>query len=172
LSIGRLERYKGHHRAIEAFPAVLKRYPDARLMIIGHGPYEPTLRRLISEHRLEESVTIEAIPPSNRDRLASLLLAAALVVLLSDYEAHPVAVAEALSLRRRVLVNNTSGLKELADRGLARALHPNATASEVAEAMSEELRSAPLPGGIELATWDDCVKRLLKGYREAMAQSR
>jgi glycosyltransferase involved in cell wall biosynthesis len=172
LSVGRLERYKGHHRAIEAFPAVLKRYPDAHLMIIGHGPYEQVLRRLIAERRLQASVTIESIPPDNRERLASLLSEAALVVLLSDYEAHPVAVAEALSLGRRVLVNNTSGLKEIADRGLARATRPDATASEVAEAMLEELSSQSPTRGIELASWDECAHSILESYKEVVARSR
>ena len=39
-SVGRLERYKGHHRVIEAFPETLRRRPDARLQIVGTGPYE------------------------------------------------------------------------------------------------------------------------------------
>jgi glycogen synthase len=169
LSIGRLERYKGHHRAIEAFPEVLQRCPDARLMILGHGPYEPALRRLIAKHDLADAVTIESIPTDNRGRLASLLANAALVVLLSEYEAHPVAVTEALSLGRRVLVNNTTGLKQIADRGFARPVPPNATASEVAEAMLAELGGQSFRHDIEVGTWDDCAWRLLETYREALA---
>ena len=37
-SIGRLESYKGHHRVIAAFPAVLEREPEARLLVVGTGP--------------------------------------------------------------------------------------------------------------------------------------
>jgi len=40
LSVGRLEQYKGHHRAIAAFPALLQRVPAARLQIVGSGAYE------------------------------------------------------------------------------------------------------------------------------------
>src|SRR4051812_4994715 len=43
-SIGRLERYKGHHRVIDALPHVLRSRPDARLWIAGSGPYEGPLR--------------------------------------------------------------------------------------------------------------------------------
>ncbi len=171
LSIGRLERYKGHQRAVEAFPKVLQRYPDAHLMIIGQGPYEAQLRELIAKHDLQQYVTIESIPPSNRGRLTSLLSAAALVVLLSDYEAHPVAVAEALSVGRRVLVNNSTGLKEVAERGLARATDQSATASEIAVAMIEELSADRIVHGAELPTWDDCAQRLIDGYQEATSRS-
>jgi hypothetical protein len=41
---------------------------------------------------------------TDRMGMATVLARAALVVLLSDYEAHPVAVMEALTLGRRVLV--------------------------------------------------------------------
>ena len=168
LSIGRLERYKGHQRAIEAFPKVLQRYPDAHLMIIGQGPYEPQLRQLIAKYSLQDHVTIEIIPPDNRGRLTSLLSSAALVVLLSDYEAHPVAVVEALSVGRRVLVNNSTGLKEIADQGLARATDQSATASEIAEAMIEELSAGASIHRAELPTWDDCATRLIQSYRETL----
>ena len=171
LSIGRLERYKGHHRAIEAFGQVLRRCPDAHLMILGHGPYERPLRRLIAKHGLEDSITIESIPTEKRDRLAAILANAALVVLLSEYEAHPVAVTEALSCGRRVLVNYAAGLKEVADSGFARSVPPNATSSEVAEAMLAELSAAPLNRGMGLASWDDCAQRLLETYKKALAAS-
>jgi len=50
--------------------------------------------------------------------MASVLSTADLVVLLSEYEAHPVAVMEALALGRRVLTSDTSGFAELAQKGL------------------------------------------------------
>jgi len=40
VSGGRLERYKGHHRAIAALPELIRRVPDARLYVVGTGPYE------------------------------------------------------------------------------------------------------------------------------------
>ena len=49
VSVGRLERYKGHHKAIEALPYLLKTQPEARVEILGAGPYEPELRALAEE---------------------------------------------------------------------------------------------------------------------------
>ena len=48
---------------------------------------------------------------------------------MSDYEANPVAVMEALALGRKVVVADTSGLSELASEGLATAVPPNASTS-------------------------------------------
>src|ERR1700733_4156028 len=37
VSVGRLERYKGHHRILRAFPAILAKETDARLVLAGSG---------------------------------------------------------------------------------------------------------------------------------------
>lgn len=63
ISIGRLERYKGHHRVIAAFPDLLRQVPDARLLVLGEGPYEPQLRSLVQKIALDDHVTIGSIPP-------------------------------------------------------------------------------------------------------------
>ena len=38
VSVGRLERYKGHHRILRALPAILAQAPNARLLLVGSGP--------------------------------------------------------------------------------------------------------------------------------------
>ena len=43
-SIGRLERYKGHHRVLAAFPYVLEEKPESRLYIVGSGPMSRAAR--------------------------------------------------------------------------------------------------------------------------------
>jgi glycosyltransferase involved in cell wall biosynthesis len=164
LSIGRLERYKGHHRAIAAFPEVLRRFPDARLQILGDGPYKYKLHALINELRLDEPVTIASIPPGERERLASTIGAASLVVLLSDYEAHPVAVVEALALRRPVLTTYCSGLMEIVQQGLARAVPLNACSMQIAEAIIAQLESRPSPSEVELPTWERCTDKIIEIY--------
>jgi glycosyltransferase involved in cell wall biosynthesis len=164
ISIGRLERYKGHHRAIAAFPDLLQRVPDARLLILGEGPYETQLRTLVRRLALEDYVTIGSIPPKERQRMADLLATAGLVVLFSEYEAHPVAVMEALSLGRQVLVSDTSGLHELAEKGLCRAVPLSASREQLASMMADELQNRREVPETSLPDWDRCADELFRVY--------
>ena len=164
LSVGRLEKYKGHHRILEALPLILKQRPDARLHILGTGPYESRLNDLAHELGVAQQTEIGGIPPGNRETMALTLSSASLVTLFSEYEAHPIAVMEALSLQRPVLVADTSGLSELAERGLVRAIPLNSTNEQVAEAVLEQLRSPAAVPTIDLPTWDECAGSLLSLY--------
>jgi glycosyltransferase involved in cell wall biosynthesis len=168
VSSGRLERYKGHHRVIEAMPELLRRVPGARLRVVGKGPYEDELHRLIDRLGLRAQVTIESVPGGDRQQMADLLARAGLVVLFSDYEAHPVAVLEALSLRRPVLVTDTSGLGEIARNGLCRALPLGAAPHELAAAMAEELAARRVVPDLALPDWDACAQTLSEIYRDML----
>ncbi|WP_441708493.1 glycosyltransferase family 4 protein [Hyphomicrobium sp. 2TAF46] len=170
LSVGRLERYKGHHRAIDAMPRLLRLRPDVRLQIVGSGPYEPALRARIARRGLADRVSIRSIPPSNRGDMAALMAEARLFVLFSNYEAHPVAVLEALSLNKTVVVTSTSGLKEIADRGLARAVPLDARAAVIAAAMHEAISAQKPAAAVKLTTWDECAAELEAVYRRVLAE--
>lgn len=170
VSIGRLERYKGHHRAIEAMAALRERIPGAHLLILGSGRQEAKLLRLAARLGLAPAVTVRSIPPSRRDELSDVISSAGVVVLLSEYESHPVAVMEAISLGRPVVVAATTGLIELAESGLVRVVPFTAAADELAEVLSDELR-APTPISGPVPTWDDCVVELLSVYRRVATAS-
>jgi glycosyltransferase involved in cell wall biosynthesis len=172
LSIGRLERYKGHQRILAALPAILAQRPDVRLRIVGEGPYEPALRRLAQQLGVAGRVEIGAIPPQNRGSMRALLARAALVALLSEYETHPLAALEAISQQRPVLVADTSGLRELADRGLARAIPLQSTPRQVAAAALRQLEQPLAPGRIALPTWDECASALLALYHTILQERR
>jgi glycogen synthase len=168
-SVGRLERYKGHHRLIEALPWILERQPDARVWIAGSGPYEPELQSLARRLGVENHVEIRAIPPSQREAMAAELSRASLVVLLSEYETQPAAVLEGLALGRPALVADTSGLSELGRRGLARAIPLESSPSEVADAVLDQLRNPQVPTNLHLPTWDECASQLEALYLNVAA---
>lgn len=164
-SVGRLERYKGHQRMIAALPHILQQRPDVRLWIAGAGPYKNELERLAATLGVADRVEIRAVPAEDRATMATELAKAALVTVLSDYETHPIAALEALALGRPLLVTDTSGLRELAERGLARAVPLASPASEVAAAVLEQLQHPLLPAALTLPSWDDCARELLLLYQ-------
>jgi glycosyltransferase involved in cell wall biosynthesis len=159
-SVGRLEKYKGHQRVIAALPEVLKRRPDARVWIAGDGPYEGELRQLAEHLGVSERVEIRGVPALERARFAEQLSQASLMTLLSEYETHPMAAMEAVALGVPVLVANTSGLSELADDGLARAIDLKATPRETAVAMLHQIENPLRPTEINLPSWDRCTADL------------
>jgi len=167
-SVGRLERYKGHHRILAAMPEVLRRRPDARLLILGTGPYKDELQRMVLELGLAGQVQIRSIPPADRQAMAETLSMCAMVVLLSEFETHPIAVLEALSLGRPALVADTSGLAEIAEAGLARAIPLHSSPQAVASAVLEQLEHPLIPEHVHLPTWDECASQLLALYQDIL----
>ena len=168
LSVGRLERYKGHHRLIAAWPHVLRQRPDTYLRIVGSGPYEATLRGMAESLGVSARVQIGAIAPTDRQGMGTVIAGAQLVALLSDYEAHPISVMEALAMGRPVLVAGTSGLQEIADKGLARVVPLESSPEDVARAVLGELASRiSVKPEIALPTWEECAASLESIYRSA-----
>jgi glycosyltransferase involved in cell wall biosynthesis len=167
-SIGRLERYKGHQRIIAALPYIIKQCPNVQLWIAGVGPYESTLHDLANKLNVSDHVEIRAVPVSERERMAEEVSQAALVVLFSEYETHPIAVLEAIALGCPALVAATSGLNELADKGLAKAISLDSTPRQIAEAVLEQLRQPHLPPPFKLPTWDECATDLFSLYQKVV----
>ncbi len=112
VSVGRLEKYKGHHRVIQAMPKVIEHIPDARLRIVGIGPYESTLRNMVKKLNVSEYVEIKGVPPGDGEGMVTVIAQASLVTLLSEHEAQGIVVLEALAQGRPVLVAATTALQD------------------------------------------------------------
>jgi glycosyltransferase involved in cell wall biosynthesis len=164
VSVGRLERYKGHQHIISALPRIREERPDARMLILGAGPYEATLRALAQRLGVAEHVEIRAIPGGDRKAMAALLSQASLVTLMSEYEAHPIAVMEALALQRPVLGLQAAGLQELAEQGLIRTVPLKSSPDDIAAAALLQMDAPLATSHVTLPDWDECAERLLAVY--------
>jgi glycosyltransferase involved in cell wall biosynthesis len=167
-SIGRLERYKGHHRVIDALPNVVARRPDARLLIVGTGPYEGALRQRAQARGVADRVRFTSVPPDDREGMAALLREVSLVVLMSEFETHPLVALEAAAARRRLLVADRGGLLELAREGLAQAIPLAAAPDQLACAIVEQLEQPPPARAPALTSWEQCAQGLLSVYRAVL----
>ena len=168
VSVGRLERYKGHHRVIAAMPKVLEQIPDAQLRIVGIGPYESTLRDMVKKLGITEHVEIKGVPPGDGKGMSAIIAQANLVTLLSEHEAQGIVVLEALAQGRPVLVAATSALQDFADQGLARAVSLTSDSGIVAKAIVSQLREPLIPTEVKLPTWDDCTNDLITLYESVV----
>jgi len=169
ISSGRLEEYKGHHRVVEAMPIVQRSIPYATLQILGSGPYEGKLRSLITSLGLQKSVTIEYISPGDRERMARTLGAAAAVAALSEYEANPLSVMEALALGIPAVGLDTTGIGDLIADGLVRGVPRNASATAIAEALIATLEEdREVSSSAKISTWDAAARSLAQVYLDAI----
>jgi glycosyltransferase involved in cell wall biosynthesis len=167
VSPARLEKYKGHQRVLRALPHVVRAIPDVHLWIAGKGPYENDLHELAGELGIADRVEISVV---DRQTLADRMSDAAVATLVSDFESHPLAALEAMSLGVPVVVAHNSGMAELADRGLARSVATDAPPEALAAAILEQIR-APIAATVDIPSWDDCATRLLELYARISARA-
>lgn len=174
VSSGRLEKYKGHHRAIEAMPAILRSVPAASLLILGSGPYESELRELTVRLGVQDAVEITHLPPADRTAMAGELAKASVMAALSSYEAHPVGVMEAVASGLPVLGFDVAGIGDLVEDGLVQGISGEATTDEIAAALvtmlklADETETRTIPE-VELPTWETCTEKVITVYRDVLA---
>jgi glycosyltransferase involved in cell wall biosynthesis len=168
VSVGRLERFKGHHRILQAMPKILAEAPDARLVLVGAGPYEQPLRDMASDLGVDDRVSVRAFSPERRAAMGKLIADADVFCLLSEYEGHPMAVLEALGAGTKVLLADSPGLSELGRAGLATTVALEAPPEQVAAA-ALAVAAAPRMAPPALPSWQDCADEYHRLYHEVVA---
>jgi glycosyltransferase involved in cell wall biosynthesis len=168
VSSGRLERYKGHHRVIEALPHVMREIPDAHLLILGSGPYESNLYKLARHLGVSGRVSIKHVPVTDRQSMTAALAESNVVAALSDYEAHPVAVMEALCVGRPVVGYDIAGIGELIAQGWVRGVPRGAPAAVVAQELVKAMSSTSSLDYAQLPSWDSCADQLAHVYLSSL----
>jgi glycosyltransferase involved in cell wall biosynthesis len=109
LLVGRLSRAKRPDVALRVVQAVRERFPTAELHIVGGGPEETRVRRLVEQLGIADSVRLLG----RRDDVPELLAEADCLLLTSDYEGCPIAVLEAMAAAVPVVATNVGGVPEL-----------------------------------------------------------
>lgn len=174
---GRLERYKGHHRAIEALPAVRRTFPAAHVLVLGSGPYETALHDLAVRLGVENAVAFRSLPPGERGAMARELASASVMAAMSGYEAHPVAIMEAVTMGLPVVGFDVAGTGDLVEDGLVRGLPLDATDEQVAGALVTTLQQVQAGGAhqhrpvaVDLPTWEGTADALAAVYADVLGR--
>ena len=170
LSAGRLEKYKGHHRVIRAFGVFRRLCPEieARLCILGTGPYKRELESEVKKLQLNDSV--QFLDWLSRSKYAALLEESSMLILLSDYESQSIIVSEALSAYTPVIVANYSALAEYVNDGSAIGVQNPDDPHEVGEKMKMTISDPQCCrfSAKKIATWDEMTKRVSAVYCELL----
>jgi len=167
LFIGRLRRYKGLDWVIRAMPRVLRQVPEARLEVIGDGPYRSSLESMAARLGVSRSVEFRGFLP--RAEKACRLRGAWALVQPSPKEGWGLTVVEAGACGTAVVAADSPGLRDSVRRDVTGLLVPFGDDGALADALIRVLTDRPLrerlaAGGIEWAArfrWVDCARASL-----------
>ena len=139
IAVGRLVEKKAPHLTIRAFAEVARRFPEARLDMIGDGPLMDRCRALVEEHGLATRVRLHGAQPSNVVARfmaeASLFVQHSVVAPNGDTEGMPVSIIEAMASALPVLSTRHSGIPEVVLEGETGLLVDEHDVSGMAEVM-------------------------------------
>lgn len=112
LFIGALIESKGIDVLIDAFPEVIRRFPDVKLQIAGRGIWESLIRKKIEEYHIENNVDLLGFV--DREKALSLYQNAFMFVIPSTwFENAPVVVTEGLASGTPGVGSRVGGINEL-----------------------------------------------------------
>jgi glycosyltransferase involved in cell wall biosynthesis len=102
---------KGHEVAIKAVRALLPRFPELRLLILGDGPARADIAR--AAQQLGDAVLM----PGHRDDVMSVLGATDVVLHATDIDAFPTALIEAAAMGLPAVATDVGGIPEIIEPG-------------------------------------------------------
>jgi glycosyltransferase involved in cell wall biosynthesis len=140
VSLGQLERIKGHHVLVEAWAHVRERHPTAHLVLVGDGPRRAALEARVRALGLARAVTFAGY----RSPATPWLAAADVLVQPSLTEGMPNAVLEAMGLGRPVVASAVGGIPELVENETSGLLVPSGDPEALARALGRLLESEEL----------------------------
>lgn len=136
-----LRDFKGIAHAIEAWPMVVARFPDAMLLLVGSGSEERSLRSKVSELAVTESVQFLGM----RSDIPAILRASEVVLLPSVYgENLPTVLMEAGGCGRAVVASDVGGISDIVADGETGLLVPPGDATAIADALITLLENPAL----------------------------
>lgn len=129
--VGRLANQKSPQTILRSFAALLQRTEvPARLVMIGEGPLESSLRKLANELNLDGHITwlgaCDARP---------LMGAFDLLALTSESEGHPLVVLEAMAGGLPIVATRVGGISETVQHGVNGFIAPVRGVQEIATAL-------------------------------------
>lgn len=140
LVLGRLEPQKGHRYLLEALPAILREFPEAKLVSLGDGCLRSELEEMTRGLGVAGAVRFVGFQSNVSDWLAL----ADVSVLPSLYEGLPLVALESLAAVRPVVASAVDGTVEIVLDGKTGFAVPPAEPARLSEAILRLLRDPEL----------------------------
>ena len=137
LCVGRLEKQKAFHYAIETFAKISNKFPKLRLKIIGKGNLEYKLRQKAIDCHIAQKVDFLGF----QKNIIPFYLHAKATVLTSNYEGYPNVLIESIIMNTPVVsFDCPNGPAEIIKNGVNGYLVKNLDASDLENKLLETLK--------------------------------
>lgn len=112
-SIGRLCKQKNQMLLLRAIPLIVKEFSDVQFIIVGDGPTKEELKATAKDLNLDNLVIFTGALLD----IYPILELADIFVLTSVWEQHPIAILEAMSMRKPVIAPRIAGIPDTVSDG-------------------------------------------------------
>jgi glycosyltransferase involved in cell wall biosynthesis len=129
--IARLVIVKNLDVVISAFKDVVKKVPNAKLIVVGDGPMRDKWEKMVSELHLDQN--IEFTGYISHEKKIELLSKCSSLLLPSSFEPFGLVLLEAFAMSKPVLVSDQRAFYEIVDEGVDGFILPTHDASKWAE---------------------------------------
>jgi len=136
--VGRFDYQKNHKFLIEIFATLAQRRPEARLLLIGEGPLQPTIEEQVVSAGLQERVIFAGSRPDVPRLMTSVMDA---FVLPSHFEGLPLVLLEAQAAGLPCLLADTVAEETTVNPALVRRLSLSQSTDAWCDALAALCRS-------------------------------
>jgi len=164
---------RGFHRyycvdvVVKAFAEVQKAFPDAQLDLVGHGPLEADIRKLVSDLNLP-NVHFKGM--ASRQVIGSFYDAADIFINASYLDNMPVSVIEAFGAGTPVVTTSPESMRYLVDHERTGLLSEPGNATALAENVIRLLRDPQLARQLAVNAYKESERYRWQAVREQWLQ--
>jgi glycosyltransferase involved in cell wall biosynthesis len=182
LAVGRLVEQKGFQYLIKAMSYLVKDFPDARLSIIGSGPYQNELERLSQLYNLSNNVEfLGSIPNFELPKFykeAEYFIGPSVTGADGSVEAFGVVFLEALASGLVTIASNVGGVKDIIQNNVTGILVDEKNPEQIYRAIinlenNPSLRKRLIKNGLEHVrenfSWTKVAEKFELLYLETLA---
>ncbi|MBI2651232.1 glycosyltransferase family 4 protein [Candidatus Woesearchaeota archaeon] len=176
LFVGRLSEQKGLQYLIESLSSIVKRYPKAKLLVIGEGAYKKTLQEIVNKKKLGKYVEfLGAMPSSELPKhynFADVFILPSLSA-KTGTEALGLSLLEAMSCGCAVIGTDVGGIKYIIKNGyngiIVRQKDSNAISNAIIKLLGNKKMAEKFgKNAAEFArknySWENAAKEFIRLY--------
>jgi glycosyltransferase involved in cell wall biosynthesis len=129
ITVGRIEIIKGHHFLIDAMPAILEDFPDAKLLILGDGNEKANCEKQVKEAGLQNNVEFMGFVQQPYQYISN----SDIVIQPSFFESFGLVFIEGLALKTPIIAFDVPAGNEILENNKTALLVNKGDSRELAE---------------------------------------